>query len=46
LGYRLTAEQLKSAYTRFVALADQKKLVTDADLNYIVESGKDTPAAI
>ncbi len=46
LGHRLTAEQLKVAYRRFVALADQKKDITDADLLYIVESGTETPAAI
>ncbi|HZO72015.1 MAG TPA: 2-isopropylmalate synthase [Ktedonobacteraceae bacterium] len=46
LGHRLTAEQLKDAYKRFVALADHKKLVTDADLLYIVESSQETPAAI
>lgn len=46
LGHRLDAEQLKSAYRRFVALADQKKHVTDDDLIYIAESGKETPAAI
>jgi 2-isopropylmalate synthase len=46
LGYKLAAEQLKVAYRRFVALADQKKHVTDADLIYIVETGIETPAAI
>src|SRR5690348_5359345 len=46
LGHRLDAEQLKAAYRRFISLADQKKHVTDADLVYIVESGKETPAAI
>jgi 2-isopropylmalate synthase len=46
LGYRLDAEQLKSAYSRFIALADQKKYISDADLNYIIESGEETPAAI
>lgn len=46
LGYRLDAAQLKSAYGRFIALADQKKDISDADLNYIVESGKETPAAV
>ncbi|GLV59590.1 hypothetical protein KDH_64160 [Dictyobacter sp. S3.2.2.5] len=46
LGYKLDAEQLQSAYSRFVALADQKKLITDADLSYIVESGQETPAAV
>ncbi|HLX48303.1 MAG TPA: hypothetical protein VKS82_08215, partial [Streptosporangiaceae bacterium] len=46
LGHRLDAEQLKVAYRRFIALADQKKYITDADLVYIVESGKETPAAI
>ena len=46
LGHRLEAEQLKAAYKRFITLADQKKQITDADLVYIVESGKETPAAI
>ena len=46
LGHKLTAEQLQVAYRRFVALADRKKHVTDADLIYIVETGKETPAAI
>ncbi|GCE06426.1 2-isopropylmalate synthase [Dictyobacter aurantiacus] len=46
LGYKLDAEQLQSAYGRFVSLADQKKLITDADLAYIVESGQETPAAV
>ena len=46
LGHKLDAEQLKSAYRRFVAMADQKKNVSDSDLIYIVESGMDTPAAI
>lgn len=46
LGYKLEAEQLKVAYNRFVALADQKKHITDADLIYIVETGMETPAGI
>ncbi|MBX5456234.1 MAG: 2-isopropylmalate synthase [Thermogemmatispora sp.] len=46
LGYRLNAEQLKKAYARFVALADEKKYVTDDDLIYIVESSLETPSAI
>ena len=46
LGHKLDAEQLKVAYSRFVAMADQKKSITDADLLYIVESGIETPAAI
>ncbi len=46
LGYKLTAEQLKGAYRRFVELADQRKDVTDADLRYIVESSMETPSAI
>jgi len=46
LGYKLDAEQLKAAYTRFIALADQKKHITDADLLYIVESGMETPVAV
>lgn len=46
LGHKLNAEQLKSAYNRFVKLADKKKHVTDADLIYIVDSGVETPAGI
>ncbi len=46
LGHRLSAEQLKTAYSRFIALADEKKQVTDTDLIYIVESSAETPAAI
>ncbi len=46
LGYKLSAEDLKVAYRRFVTMADQKKHLTDADLSYIVESGMETPAAI
>ncbi len=46
LGYKLSAEQLKRAYRRFVALADEKKQVTDADLIYIIDSSTETPAAI
>lgn len=46
LGYKLTGEQLKVAYGRFVALADEKKYVTDVDLIYIVDSSTETPAAI
>lgn len=46
LGYKLSAEDLKAAYRRFVVMADQKKLLNDADLRYIVESGMETPAAI
>jgi 2-isopropylmalate synthase len=46
LGHRLDAEQLKIAYNRFVAMADQKKSLNDADLLYIVESGMDTPSAV
>ncbi len=46
LGHKLDAEQLKVAYSRFIALADQKKHITDADLLYIVESGMETPAAV
>jgi len=46
LGHKLSAEQLKVAYRRFVALADEKKVVADSDLLYIVESSMDTPAAI
>jgi 2-isopropylmalate synthase len=46
LGHRLTANELKTAYSRFIALADEKKHATDADLIYIAESSKETPAAI
>ncbi len=46
LGYKLSSEELKAAYERFVALADQKKSVTDEDLIYIVDSSMETPSAI
>jgi 2-isopropylmalate synthase len=46
LGHKLAAEQLKVVYQRFVTLADEKKVITDADLIFIVESGQETPAAV
>lgn len=46
LGHRLNASELKTAYARFIALADMKKHATDEDLIYIAESSKETPAAI
>lgn len=46
LGYRLNATELKTAYSRFVVIADEKKHATDADLIYIAESSQETPAAI
>jgi len=46
LGHKLDAEELKVAYRRFIAMANQKKQLTDADLIYIVESGIETPAAV
>src|SRR5436305_8530318 len=46
LGYRLDAEQLQTAYNRFVGMANRKKYITDADLIYIVESGIETPAGV
>ena len=46
LGHKLDAEELKVAYRRFLAMANQKKQLTDADLVYIVESGIETPAAV
>ncbi|HTI13282.1 MAG TPA: 2-isopropylmalate synthase [Dictyobacter sp.] len=46
LGHKLSAEELKAAYQRFVVLADEKKSVTDDDLQYIVQSSMETPAAI
>ena len=46
LGHRLNADQLKSAYNRFVKMADKKKHITDSDLMYLVDSGAETPAGI
>jgi 2-isopropylmalate synthase len=46
LGYKLDAGQLKVAYSRFIALAEEKKHITDEDLLYIVESSKETPVAV
>jgi 2-isopropylmalate synthase len=46
LGHKLSAEQLKVAYQRFITLADEKKVVTDADLIFIAQCGQETPAAV
>ncbi len=46
LGHKLNADQLKTAYNRFVKLADKKKYITDDDLIYIIDSGIETPAGI
>jgi 2-isopropylmalate synthase len=46
LGHKLEAEELKAVYNRFVAMADKQKVVTDSELIFIVESSKETPAAI
>jgi len=46
LGYKLDAGQLKVAYSRFIALADKKKHISDADLLYIVESSTETPVGV
>jgi len=46
LGYKLDAGQLKVAYSRFIALAEEKKHITDGDLLYIVESSKETPVGV
>jgi 2-isopropylmalate synthase len=46
LGHKLDAEELKAVYNRFVAMADTQKVVTDSELIFIVESNKETPAAI
>jgi len=46
LGYRLDGGQFKIAYSRFIALADEKKHITDEDLLYIVESSKETPVGV
>lgn len=46
LGQHLSASELKTAYRRFIVLADQQKGATDDDLIYIAESSKETPAAI
>jgi len=46
LGYTLSADQLKEAYSRFVELADAHKHVSDSDLIYIAEINQETPAGI
>jgi 2-isopropylmalate synthase len=46
MGHKLTAQELKAVYDRFVSLADEKKEVTDDALSFIVETVKETPAAI
>ena len=46
LGHKLDAGQLKVAYSRFIALAEEKKHITDEDLLYIVESGMETPVGV
>jgi 2-isopropylmalate synthase len=46
LGHKLSAEQLKGAYQRFIALADQKKVITDGDLISIAEGVKEVPAVV
>ena len=46
LGYKLDVGQLKVAYSRFLALAEEKKYITDEDLLYIVESSKETPVGV
>jgi 2-isopropylmalate synthase len=46
LGYKLDAGQLKVAYSRFIALAEEKKHITDEDLLYIVESSQETPVGV
>src|SRR5947207_15825593 len=37
LGYRVTEEQLESAFTKFTALADKKKEVFDEDIEALVD---------
>ncbi|HYX48586.1 MAG TPA: 2-isopropylmalate synthase [Ktedonobacteraceae bacterium] len=46
LGHKLDVVQLKIAYSRFIALAEEKKQITDEDLLYIVESSKETPVGV
>jgi len=46
LGHKLEAAELKAVYNRFVAMADTQKVVSDSELVFIVESSKETPAAI
>jgi len=46
LGHKLEAAELKAVYNRFVAMADTQKVVSDSELIFIVESSKETPAAI
>ena len=37
MGYQLSDEKIQRAYERFIELADQKKHVTDRDIQAIVE---------
>jgi 2-isopropylmalate synthase len=46
LGYSLNSNELRLAYSRFVALVDKKKYATNADLIYIAETSQETPAAV
>lgn len=46
LGYYLNINELRAAYSRFVALAEKQKYVTDADLIYIAETSQETPTAV
>jgi 2-isopropylmalate synthase len=46
LGHKLSAEQLKKAYQCFIALADEKKVVTDADLIFIAERVLETTMVV
>jgi 2-isopropylmalate synthase len=46
LGYRLSDEQLESAFTRFKALADKKKEVFDEDLEALVDEQLELTAGL
>lgn len=46
LGHKLDGNHLKAVYRRFVMTADEKKIVSDDELLFIVESSKETPSAI
>jgi isopropylmalate/homocitrate/citramalate synthase len=45
LGLTLTRQQLDDAYRRMIALADERKVVSDDDLRQIVEAACGTAKA-
>jgi 2-isopropylmalate synthase len=46
LGYKLSDEQLKELYDKFIALTDKKKEVYDEDLLVLLEEGIEKPPEI